>query len=100
MVTHNASDPSQAQEKFIWDQSAYTIKETKLVPRVFHWLLDSSNIPVTRRFYWWRAQVTLQFLQCVDRDAHMCLHVFHQLQCVVQNCHFVATPEGGKCFKR
>lgn len=57
MPLNNYSDPSMADQKFTFDETGLTNPQYT-VPRVFNELLDRSNIPVTRRYYWYRSQVT------------------------------------------
>lgn len=57
MPMNNYSDPSLADQKFTFDETGLTNPQY-VVPRAFNQLLDGSNVPVARRYYWYRSQVT------------------------------------------
>lgn len=52
----NYSDPTQSSDKFILEDSGYVARRYA-VPTIFRQMLDSSTIPSSRQYYWWRSQV-------------------------------------------
>mmetsp|Transcript_20255 Transcript_20255/g.61032 ORF Transcript_20255/g.61032 Transcript_20255/m.61032 type:complete len:429 (-) Transcript_20255:963-2249(-) len=66
MPMNNYSDPSLADQKFTFDETGLTNPQY-VVPRAFNQLLDGSNVPVARRYYWYRSQAAAYVVRLNDR---------------------------------
>mmetsp|Transcript_3379 Transcript_3379/g.9765 ORF Transcript_3379/g.9765 Transcript_3379/m.9765 type:complete len:428 (+) Transcript_3379:659-1942(+) len=60
------NDPTQTNERFLSEDSGFAPPQF-LVPTMFNSLLNASNIPVSRRYYWWRSQAAAYIVRMNPR---------------------------------
>lgn len=79
------NDPTQTNERFLSEDSGFAPPQF-LVPTMFNSLLNASNIPVSRRYYWWRSQVCVQSNSVEKMICHRFLGSWLVLPSVTPNC--------------